>query len=58
MKITKQISDLQLALTRVERKITDLEASEPGTVRDRQLDVLRSRRAGFELGIARRRAKL
>lgn len=57
-KIVKQIADMQVALVRLASKISELEASESSTDRDRQLEVLRSRRAGFELGIARRRAKL
>lgn len=57
-KIVKQIADLQVALTRLTEKLAKLEKLEPAADRDRQLEVLRSRRAGFELGIARRRTKL
>lgn len=57
IKIAKQLSELRTALARVDRKIADVEASDLGGHRDRELAVLRARRAGFELGIARRRAK-
>lgn len=57
-KIVKQISDLEVALATLAIKIAELETSEPSALRDRQLEALRRRRAGFELGLARRRAKL
>ncbi|MCZ4563277.1 hypothetical protein O4160_20750 [Rhodococcus sp. IEGM 1401] len=57
-KIVKQINDLQLALARLNVRLAELEMSEPSALRDRQLEALRCRRAGFKLGLARRRAKL
>jgi hypothetical protein len=57
-KTVKQISDLEVALATLAIKIAELETSEASALRDRQLEALRRRRAGFELGLARRRAKL